>query len=263
MPALGKLLAEGRTAQVFAWDDHKVVKVYFDWCPVEWIDFEAKINAAVHDAGAPAPAVDGIVNIEGKRGIVFERVEGPTLLERFKSSPDQAETLGRELANVQFQIHQLSFDWLQPLKGGLSYAIDETPWATAAQKTAAHQQLEQLAEGSQVCHGDFHPLNVIATARGPIVIDWMTARRGHPIADVARTYMILHLGKLPPENPLSQYIEQIRTKFHQAYIEEYLALSGASNEDVEAWMLPILVARTNERIENERGRLKEMISTRC
>ena len=45
-------------------------------------------------------------------------------------------------------------------------------------------------------HGDLHPMNVILTDRGPVVIDWEGARIGPRDADVAITWMLLEIGEL-------------------------------------------------------------------
>ena len=40
-------------------------------------------------------------------------------------------------------------------------------------------------ERPALCHGDFHPFNVMLSPRGPIVIDWNNAHIGNPLEDVA------------------------------------------------------------------------------
>ena len=51
------------------------------------------------------------------------------------------------------------------------------------------ERLAGLPDGDQLCHGDFRPDNLVLTASGPVVLDWMTATRGVPVADVVRTLM--------------------------------------------------------------------------
>src|SRR6478672_1831381 len=46
-------------------------------------------------------------------------------------------------------------------------------------------------------HLDLHPLNVIMSPNGPVVIDWPNARRGDPILDVAVTYALIACGHIP------------------------------------------------------------------
>ncbi len=40
----GKLIARGRTAEVYAWQDHQVLKLFYDWCPAPWIKHEVDIG---------------------------------------------------------------------------------------------------------------------------------------------------------------------------------------------------------------------------
>jgi len=51
-------------------------------------------------------------------------------------------------------------------------------------QTAVLHHLAQLPIANTVCHGDFHPDNIMLTPTGPIVIDWIDATQGHPAADI-------------------------------------------------------------------------------
>ena len=42
-----------------------------------------------------------------------------------------------------------------------------------------------------LCHGDLHPSNVILTVDGPMVVDWFDTGRGDPIADIARSTLLM------------------------------------------------------------------------
>jgi thiamine kinase-like enzyme len=77
--------------------------------------------------------------------------------------------------------------------------------------------LETMPDGDQVCHGDFHPGNILMTPQGEIIIDWIDASRGNPLADLART-TVLALGAAETsqiQNPLLKAFIHI---FHTAYI---------------------------------------------
>jgi len=54
-------------------------------------------------------------------------------------------------------------------------------------------RLADMPEGDRLCHGDFHPINVLGEALQPLVIDWPDASRGDPAADVCRSYLLLKL----------------------------------------------------------------------
>ena len=42
-----------------------------------------------------------------------------------------------------------------------------------------------------LCHGDLHPGNVVLTDDGPMLVDWFDAGRGDPLADVARSTLLI------------------------------------------------------------------------
>ena len=39
-PPKGPLLARGRTAEIYAWADSAVLKLFFDWVPENWVQHE-------------------------------------------------------------------------------------------------------------------------------------------------------------------------------------------------------------------------------
>src|SRR4030095_15455198 len=51
--------------------------------------------------------------------------------------------------------------------------------------------LDGLPAGDRLCHGDFHPGNLLVCADRVSVIDWPNATRGVPEADYARTMLLL------------------------------------------------------------------------
>jgi aminoglycoside phosphotransferase (APT) family kinase protein len=96
-----------------------------------------------------------------------------------------------------------------------------------------------------VCHGDFHPANVVLTPRGPVVIDWDTATRGHPVGDIACTSRLLRIARLPPWAPRSTHLLLMCTRglLHACYLNHSLVLHGATRGQVRAWEVPIRAAR--------------------
>ncbi|MEZ5230311.1 MAG: phosphotransferase [Acidimicrobiales bacterium] len=70
-----------------------------------------------------------------------------------------------------------------------------------------HQQLHRIAappwldvaplEGDRLLHRDLHPMNVILTTDGAVVIDWSNASAGDPAFDVADTWALFACASAP------------------------------------------------------------------
>ena len=256
---LGAPFARGRTAEVFAWQDGRVLKLFYDWVPPVWVETEAKVSRLVYEAGLPAPAIEGVVEVDGRRGIIFERVEGPSMLAEWKSKPWILVRSARQLAELHAAIHALPGAELPANRQRLERSIRAAQALPDRLKEAALSVLARLPDGDALLHGDFHPDNVIMTSRGPIIIDWMTATQGDPLADVARTSMLLGLGALLPGTPGRRVIEAGRQLYHAVYLRRYLQLRHASREEVAAWRLPTLAARLSENIAAEQAQLLALV----
>ncbi len=80
-----ELLAEGRTAEVFAYGEGRVLKLDRP----EWNGlsvFEATVLEALADAGIGVARPHGTVTVDGRSGVVLSRVDGPSLLEVLSAS---------------------------------------------------------------------------------------------------------------------------------------------------------------------------------
>src|ERR1051325_1518281 len=106
------LIAQGRTAEVYLWNDHHVLKLYRDWCPPHWVEEESQIAHAVHAAGIPSPAAGEIIEVNGRRGLIYERIEGISMLQDMNARPWIILKHARSLADLHVQIHKISITGL-------------------------------------------------------------------------------------------------------------------------------------------------------
>jgi aminoglycoside phosphotransferase (APT) family kinase protein len=112
--------------------------------------------------------------------------------------------------------------------------------------------LSGLQDGDRVCHGDFHPGNIMLTDKGAIVIDWITVRLGNPLADFARTSMILTVGPKGAEKQISPIVMGFIKAFHQIYARHYLHLIPDKDNERHKWLTVMAAARLAEQIKPER-----------
>jgi aminoglycoside phosphotransferase (APT) family kinase protein len=256
MILLDKPIAVGRTAEVYAWGERQVLKLYRDWCPSHWVDFEARIGRVVQDAGLPVPAVGDIMEIYGRRGLVYERLEGVSMFRTIVARPWTIIRFGRLTAELHAAMHAiLAPSDLPGQRDRLKGAIERAQSLPDDLKRKTLAVLETLPDSDRLCHGDFHPDNVLMTPRGPIVIDWMTAMRGDPLGDVARTVLLMTVGE-PPTGILIRLLTRLmRSWMRAAYLKRYFELRPAGREQLNRWRGVTYAARLAENIKGEPGQL--------
>lgn len=257
--AAPKPIAQGRTAEIFLWDEQHVLKLYRDWCPPDWVDYEAGIARAIYEAGIPSPAAGEIIEINGRRGLIYERLEGISMLQDMNARPWTLWKHARSLAELQVKIHRQSVAGLPSYRDRLSYDIRSAQHLSEDLRSKALAFLAELPEGRSVCHGDYHPGNVFLTDRGPVVIDWMTASTGSPWTDVARTSLLLTIGARAAGNQVRPMIRLVVRLYHDIYLNRYCQLTQDKGTELKRWMPLIAAARLSEDIGPERETLIRMV----
>lgn len=258
-PTRGQRIGQGRTAEVFAWGGCQVLKLFRPGFPREPVDEEFAAAQWASGAGLPAPAVGGMVEVDGRPGILYEHVTGPSLLAVLIARPWNVRHYARLLAELQVRINSVAGAGLPPLRERLRHMIEHAEGLPADRRGQALAALADLPDGDAVLHGDFHPDNVILSPRGPVVLDWMTATAGHPLADVAWTSLTLTQAAIPPEMPRQRLIQAMRAYLHRVYLERYRSLAPFSVADLEAWLLPVTAARLEGNIPAEREPLLALV----
>jgi len=244
--SINEPIARGRTAEVFDWDDGHILKLFHNWFSLEDIEYELRIAHAVHASGVKTPAASKIVQVEGRNGLIYERADGISMLRMFQRSPWKLFTYAHILAHLHVEMHGSIFDVDVPdQRSRLQRKINQAGALPAQLKTALLNSLALLPDGNRVCHGDFHPDNVLLSGDDATVIDWIDATRGNPLADVARTSIIL-LGAVA-SSQIANPIQKIFVRnFHSAYLREYFRLRPQGQDEYHRWLPIVAGARLNE-----------------
>lgn len=229
-------IAVGRTAEVFPFEDGKVLKLFFPTISQLWIDKEVDTGRYIQDAQLPVPKVYERVNLNDREGVVYERIDGPSLLNVLARKPWTVQRCARLLANLHAQVHAVTAPPnLETQREWARGGIPETKKLSKDLQESVLHLLDSMPEGNQLCHGDFHPGNIIVTHRGPVIIDWMTASKGVACGDVARTSIILEAAKAPEGTPMRWLLEWVRKLFLATYIKTYFQLQPVEKDAFIAW----------------------------
>lgn len=249
--APGPFIAEGRTAKILAYGEDRIVKLLRPGFSEEMLRYEAEKTQAAVIAGAPAPQVHGEIEVGGRPGVVFDRVDGPSLLDEIVRAPFRFVHWGSVLARAHQRVLDSRSDQLPDVKVFLASKIKRADALTPAQRRRLIELLEDLPDGDQVLHGDLHPLNVFLTDSGPIVIDWVDAARGSPAADIARSLWLISPHAIPPDFLRRALMARLARGLRIAYRRSILRAMDLSYEQVRRWRLPVLAGRLSEGIEHE------------
>lgn len=257
----GRMIGAGGTAEVYALDGERILKLFRPSFPKALAAQEFENARAVGRCGLPTPEATALVDYRGRSGIIYRRADGRSILAGMLL-PWKTAGYARLLAALHAQVHLKSAGGLRAYRQVLARSIRSCGMLTAEEKTALCGRLSKLPDGDRLCHGDFHPDNVLLSSGGPVILDWMTACAGDPAADVARTALILQTAEIPGGLPrlLRLFVERRRQKLHDDYLCEYFRLTGMTRERMDAWLLPIAAARLVEnRPEKESARLLAVI----
>jgi len=253
------LIGEGRGADVYAWEEGRVLKLYRSEAAARWAEQEAAITRDVRRAGLPVPAVEGVIEVNGRPGIVFERVEGPSMLRAAPARPWMLVRWAHLLAELHAAMHDCAIPSLPAQRQQMEQQIGCAGQLSPELRQAALDALARLPDSSALCHGDFHPDNVLMSPQGPIVIDWDGATRGNPAADVARTSLMIRTGHPTPRPALAWLVERFRRPFHSLYMKKYASLRTVDTRELAAWELPVAAARLADCIPAEEQHLVRII----
>ena len=256
-----KKIAEGREAEIFEYGEGRVLRLYRGHRPLEHAQAQAAILQAAADAGVRVPAVHGVETVDGRHGMILERIDGDDLFEIVARNPWRIFSLPRLTARLQASMHgQPAPAALPPVRESYRRAASSSG-APQEFIDAALKTLDRLPDGDRLLHGDFHPGNIMLTDRGPVIIDWTGATRGSPEADFARSMLILRLGAPPSNLP---FFVRFLALFARSLIirtinRTYRKSIAVDQELYRAWQLPVAVARLSDGIVEEREKLHEHI----
>jgi uncharacterized protein (TIGR02172 family) len=245
---LGRPIAYGRTAEIYAWQQGQILKLFHGWFALDDIRHEAQMAQAIHARGLPVPAVGELVRVDGRYGLVYERVEGPTMWQMFSLRPWRTPHYARRTAELHAEMHARSTnddipDQRRKLAGKIRRARP-LPAPVGAKALAA---LESMPLGDRLCHGDFHPGNILMTAQGEVIIDWIDAASGNPLADVART-TVLALGAAETDQIQGRLEKALVRIFHALYRRRYFQLRPGGQAEYRRWVPIVAAARLSENI---------------
>ncbi len=228
----GRLVASGRDGDIYEFGPGLVLRRTKRGRVIE---HEARVMAYAAEHGYPVPHIHEVR--AGGTEIVMERLDGPMMMDQMTRQPQSFMRNTRRLADLHDQLHEI------PAPGWLPQAGPGD-------------------ESNRLLHLDLHPMNVMLTERGPVVIDWTNAARGAPLTDVGLTYVLLTCAEAPMSALMRAALRPARAfmarvfahRYRGPAFNEHLAYA-AELKMLDPAMRPGEVARLRQLAARTRGSL--------
>ena len=255
-----RLIGQGREAEIFEWRDGRVLKLLRAPGSSAGLAFEIAALEAARSAGVSVPRAYEEVVIDGRTGLLLERLEGADLLTIIGQKPWRVFRSGRLTGEIHARINAARAPASLPAvrdvvnRGLARLALSEPTLAEWVGRILAH-----LPDGEALCHGDFHPGQLMSSGDRYAAFDWSGAKRGDALFDYARTRVLLSIGEPPPGTHLTlKLLAKIgRRVLISSYVRSYKRHTAQRIDEVRVrhWEIVNLAVRLVDDVRGERPRL--------
>ncbi|MFV0399943.1 MAG: phosphotransferase [Oscillospiraceae bacterium] len=226
-----EVIGAGRTTKVYR-DGNTAIKLYLG-APPDEAHNEANRQTFAVEAGLPVPKVFGVRERDGGVALEMEYVRGQDVI-RSKMDKEERKKALENFAALQNDVHKVDAKGQPVLSERLAWKIEHAPHLEANTIDILINRLADLDSGQTcLCHGDFHPLNVLDDGKKLWIINWVDATCGDPLADASRTYLLF-----------KQHISRLAGM----YLKLYCKIASADPDAVSAWLPVVAAARLCENL---------------
>ncbi|MDM5433488.1 aminoglycoside phosphotransferase family protein [Bacillus hominis] len=234
---LGNPIAKGNTAEIYLCDN-KVVKLFKEYLPNTESLYEAQKQKYAYSCGLHVPKVFEVTEVQSRQAIIMEYVKGESIGDLLLNNLNEAEHYISICVNEQQKIHAIcvNTDEMESMRERLECQIKSVHKLDENQKENIFKKLNSIVFDSRLCHGDFHPFNLILGIENVKIIDWVDASSGDIRADVFRTYLLF---------------SQSSIELAEMYLHIYCRNTGLSRDEIFQWAPIIITARLSEQVSPE------------
>ena len=258
-----ELIARGGQSDIYAFGEGRVLRVARRERDYDRLRYEFRVYAYLGQRQAPVPRAFDLLDADGAPAISMERISGATMMDRIRKNPLGAKKVARELARLHAGILQFGADPpIYDCKETARFCVSRSDLLPEGAKACILSVVDQLPEGRNLCHGDFHPGNIIRMNDKDVIIDWSAASRGDFHADVAHTYLLLkNVARVPH---IGRIMHALQKRIGSAVASTYLQSMGREMRvDVgllSRWLLVKAAERTYYGLPSEKARLVQFIT---
>lgn len=237
---LGKIIGVGNTATVYELGDQKVLKLFKGGYPDEAVETEYHNAMTIRDMNFLKPKAYEMIFCEERTGIIYDKIEGQSLLDWVMKTQD-IEQCAIYMANLHKTIGQNRISNVPNYKDFLKYHIQNASLSLDRLNDII-QMIDQLPNGNTLCHGDFHPGNILLYDDKVYTIDFMNICCGDFLYDIARTVYLVQFTPIPPEAKDKEMMLYLKNTLTDLYLKQM----NVTREMIQDYLFVIAAARKGE-----------------
>lgn len=239
-------LIREKSNKKFYRDGDKLIKVFDDSFTKAEVLNEALNNARVEEIGLKIPKLLNVSKTDEGWAITREYIEGNTMAQIMKESPEKIDELMEVFVDLQLEIHSKKCPHLNKIKDKMQAKISASSYE-ATLRYDLHNRVAGMKKHTKVLHGDYCPSNIIITPEGEYyIVDWAHATQGNASADAARTYLTFNLDG---EKELAE-----------KYLNLFCKKADIPKQLVQQWMPIVACSQSVKSIPDEKALLDSWVN---
>lgn len=229
-------------------DGNTVVKLFVPSHPKSNILNEALNQARVEESSnLNIPKLVEIKKIGERWALISEYIEGKTISQLMKEEPQNFDKYLNLFVRVQLTILNNQVPLLNRIKEKFTRKLENATNIDENTKYELLQRLEGMKNYNELCHGDYHPSNVIVQSDGTVyVIDWSHVTQGCAEADAARTYLLFSIDG--------------KEDLAESYLNLFCEKSSIPKQTVQRWIPIVAATQMTKQIPEEQEFLSKWIN---
>ena len=224
-----ELIKERKNKEIYI-EDNKIIKLYVENYSTSDILNEALNQARVEEySNLNVPKLIEVKKYNNRWAIVSEKIEGKTITELIEEDPTNKDKYLNLFVDVQLTILDNEVPLLNRIKEKFTRKLENATNIDNNTKYELLQRLQGMKNHNKLCHGDFHPSNVIVRNDGVVyVIDWAHVTQGNASADAARTYLLFSIAG--DVDTAEEYLDLFseKTKISKRNIQRWIPIVAAT-----------------------------------
>lgn len=242
-----ELIAQRKNKEIYV-DNDKVIKLFVEDHSQSDILNEALNQSRVDEySNLNVPKLVEVRKLENRWAIISERVEGKTISQMMKEQPEKTDEYLNLFVDVQLTILSNEVPLLNRIKEKFTRKLENATNIDENTKYELLQRLQGMKNHNKLCHGDYHPSNVIVKEDGTVyVIDWAHVTQGNASADAARTFLLFSIDN--------------NEELAEKYLNLFANKSGIEKSHIQRWIPIVAATQMTKNIPEEQEFLSKWIN---